>query len=384
LERAGTSTWLTELKSRRPKKAGVRGSAFDSSLFQPGTGKPDENVRIDPSTCKGYAGGFPKEDPFFGNGKPHMTRLQPDRTDPICHFRHDGDPYVRVAKKPLAYTSRAALATWRMDHDPRLSAALKKPDIKPEIITGADGMKYYNIWGREDLRKAATKELIQCDRLPTEALITKNDKEQLPYFVREGHSEKRPVHGHWESSDIWQIMRDEAYMDQMKIGYTPGFDDPGQRKRYYKSRLNRLKELNGLEPLSDEDAMDLPNAPSQQIHGQRRLRTSRSLPPERRHFTSCARGEIDLNGGLGTSTPRTWTSQARESWQATPRQKAVHASETSSRSMTPRSRSTPGPSSCMSPVSITNAWAAARRNSASKGSKRREATPPPSIGSTER
>ena len=45
------------------------------------------------------------------------------------------------------------------------------------------------------MRKPATKDLLKCERPPDDALIVFNDVAQLPYCLREGLTEKRPVPG---------------------------------------------------------------------------------------------------------------------------------------------------------------------------------------------
>merc|ERR1711865_1342316 len=98
-------------------------------------------------------------------------------------------------------------------------------------------------------------------------------------------------------------MRDEPYEEQLKVGYTPGFDDPGERRKYFKTALARLKELRREAPFSDDESMDLRgDLNSSQTHGQRRMRSARSAPAmaERKHFPVSGRGEIDCNGGTVT------------------------------------------------------------------------------------
>lgn len=355
---AGVSTCHSTLRAQQRfggKSASQKHDEVDFSLVQPrpGSANPhDAPLRLDPAAIKPSAGGLAKSDPFFENGRPVVARLAAERTDPITHFKYEGKRFPRERKynKRMGYSSRAAASSWQCVHDPKLSAQLKQADIRPQMSVAADGLRHYNIWGREDLRKPATKDLLKCERPPDDALIIFNDVAQLPYCLREGLTEKRPVHSYWMSQGIWDCMRDEAYMQQLSIGCMPAEDDPGRQKKYKQTKLSRLREIQGLAALSDDEAPDVATL----THGQRTLRSARSSPPERRHadFFACR------EGSMGNATHRDSGQQS-----AAPRQRPASASAPSSRSAASGSRTPGGASSCMSPVSITNAWVSARRNS---------------------
>lgn len=372
---AGFSICHATLKAQRQlggKSASRRHLEVDFSLVQPRPGPakpPDASLRLDPAAIKASAGGLAKVDPFFENGRPAVALLAAERTDPITHFKYEGKGHQRekMYHKRMGYSSMAAASTWQCVHDPWLSEQLKHPDIRPQMSVAADGVRHYNIWGREDLRKPATKDLIKCERPPEDGLILFNDVAQLPYCMREGGlTAKRPVHGHWKSQGIWDCMRDEQYMQQLSIGCTPADDDPGQQRKYKKTKLSRMRERRGLAALSDDEAPEGRDVAAF-THGQRTLRSARSSPPERRHADFFAFREAST----GSATHRDSGQRS-----AAPRQRPASASAPSSRSAASGSRTPGRASSCMSPVSITNAWASARRNSVPRNAKPRGSTAP--------
>lgn len=231
---------------------------------------------------------------------------------------------------------------------------------------------------------AATKDMPGFERKPRDSHIASNNKELLPYFWREGPSEKRPVHAHGKSQRIWDVLRDEAYGQEIKSRHLPAEDDPGQQRKYYLTKLEMKKEMYGQ--LSDDELRDLREASRLELMSpwgpngetrQRKLNTSRSLPPERperRHFpVQKEDGFLQMARSTRPKTaPASETSSRsmRDSQQQTPQSHQVRAASATSGCRTPG-----GTSVSMSPVTITGAWVAARRNSAQKNARPR--TPPP-------
>lgn len=380
--------------NRRHKKAIGECHGVDFSLLQSKAEWKDTRMRLDPGAFRASAGGLTKRDGpchFFETEeqfRPAVSRLAPERTDPITHFRHEGEDVTefmneRWAKKRNDYTCMAAKATLIINHDARLSAALKRSDIKPQIVVGADAVRHYNFWGEEDLRMAATKDMLKCERKPRDAHIVSNNKELLPYFWREGPSEKRPVHAYGKSQGIWDALRDEAYGHEMGSRHVPADDDPGQQRKYYLTKLERKKEMYG--ELSDDELRDVREASRLEMmrpwgpNGEtrhRKLNTSRSLPPERperRHFpVQKEDGFVQMarSARLKTAPVSETSSCSLRNTNQTPQSQQVRPASATCGSRTPGETS-----GSMSPVTITSTWVAARRNSAQKNARPR--TPPP-------
>lgn len=223
---AGVHSWMGGVRKLRDGKAGITKREADFSLLQLGDWKHDMEMRIDPAAIPASAGGKPKLNRFYE--VPPKPKYQPP-TDPITHFEYEtahmpgtrGDHYRANPTKRSGYSSSAAKTQLSLTHDPSLSAQLKEVDMKPEITTGADGIRYYNIWGKEDLRMAATRDTIQCELMPKKKHIEYNDWMEMPYCIRDFMADKKRPHEHchWGSSRIWESMRDESYnavMHQLK------------------------------------------------------------------------------------------------------------------------------------------------------------------------
>jgi len=152
----------------------------------------------------------------LGGGK---ARLDPVATDPINHFRHQDQPKKKSSKR-TGYDTEAAKQTWTWAQDLKVieSLGLETRPVPSRIkfSIGADGQRYFNMFGREDLLPAATRDYIKCDRPARRDLITFNDKERLPYFLRDTQTKKRPVHNHWQSDDMWAVMRNQTYLETLR------------------------------------------------------------------------------------------------------------------------------------------------------------------------
>lgn len=74
------------------------------------------------------------------------------------------------------------------------------------------------MFGIEDLLPAATRNYIKCEKPTRQGLIEWNDRVQLPYCLREGTTKKRSVHDYWRSDSMWDVMRDQVYLQAAKEG----------------------------------------------------------------------------------------------------------------------------------------------------------------------
>lgn len=84
-------------------------------------------------------------------------------------------------------------------------------------------MRHVLVFGGEDLRRAATRDCMPSDQPADVDHIIFNDKQNLPYCLREGHTEKRPVHNYWQSDRMWAVMYDEPYIKLLRgEGQQPG------------------------------------------------------------------------------------------------------------------------------------------------------------------
>jgi len=190
-------------------------------------------------------------------------------TDPITHFKHLGGHTAgpRPAKK-CGYKGVGA-QTWTWSQDPKVieSYESSRPAFsKQKWAVGADGQRYFNMFGCEDLLPAATREYIKSDRPANPVSIAFNDRESLPYFLREGEAQKRPVHEYWRSDRIWAAMRDEAT--------APAMRDEASQPRFVGKQRDEIRERS----LSSEDEESLEWRSSSTC---RRSQYKENSPPER-------------------------------------------------------------------------------------------------------
>lgn len=259
-----------------------RGKA-DLSLMQPGSGKPDLDMRLDPADFVCPAGGSTKPlalVAFIENGIVAVTRNE--RTDPITHFAHEGGEIKRDIKtKRSGYTTGAAKQSWTWSRDPATRENLglgNSLDIGHEKYSfGADGVKHYNMWGTEDLLKPATKKYLKCERPPPQDLIRFNNK-AIPSVYREANQRDRNNHG--VSDRIWGVMRDEAFVEVQR-GESP---EPGHAKQHRAHWKDKLKGRTQKEYEANEEQVDLRAMEDKQTERYNRsqhVRSSQSLPPDR-------------------------------------------------------------------------------------------------------
>jgi len=277
--------------------------------------------RLDPSSM---------HDGFPAGGVTKVNRMEchkakkggkhDDRTDPITHFKHDPDIGVKLEVKEhfvkrMGYEHGGALQHWTWAQDPKVVAELGC-DARPESVwqkyqVGADGKRYYNVCGVEDLLPAATQNFFKCDLPPQKENVLKNDRQMLAYCIREGHPQ-RPVHSHWKSDNMWSVMQHEGYMIQMKSE-----EESRLRPSAHTQTSPRFREASWSEESEDEK------------FGRRGdVRWKRSDAT----WTSDPSPSGPSNRGLALSmTPRSFNRSSRTSRSLTPR-----SSLPASRSLTPR------------------------------------------------
>lgn len=228
-----------------------RGGVVDFSLFQPGRDKADGDPRLDPSAFKLAAGGIPRSNDI-GCGK---TLVQAAVTDPITHFKHlKLDWGAEKPGKRFGYPYGAGGQTWTWSQDKEVIASLgldsKLKHAGQRFAVGADGQRYFNMFGCEDLLPAATRTYIKSDRPAKDDLIGFNDKKNLPYFVRhgEGQTKQRPIHQYWRSDSMWAVMRDEVYLKTLE-------NEPQETV----SGSRRGKNIREPSPFSEDESVDWMN-----------------------------------------------------------------------------------------------------------------------------
>jgi len=302
-----STTWKLVVSENREHKAGVRKTRPDFSLLQPGRGKHEENTRVDPGSFTVAAGALPKPnslDAFLETGKITHAPIK-DKTDPITHFIHEGlDQTDRRRGVKNGYTTRAASQSWTWVQDPRVREKMElfvdtDPEHKGEqkYSQGADGVKHYNMWGAEDMVKAATKPYIKCEKPPRSSHIGFNDRKVLPWCYRDleqkqnSNNTKPERSEQWESKRIWKCMRNEAYQKVLR-GETP---EPGQVAAFREYWVRRYKDEKLKESMKEESSEDEPmdlmlcragrdNPQELLVKGRcqpQKMRSARSLPPER-------------------------------------------------------------------------------------------------------
>lgn len=335
------------------KLAGSRGGQVDFSLLQPGRGRPDANMRLDPAAFDLPAGGLVKPN-HVECGIAKIANVNSDRTDPITHFKSEGlDREGFKPKKKRGYNHAAAGQSWTWAQDPKVIASLgldnRPPNMKQKFSVGADGQRHYNMCGIEDLIPAASKDYIKCDRPARDQYIERNDKENLAYCFREGlqtdHTKKRPVHEYWQSDGIWSVMRDEGYM-KVQSG-----EWPRRRSSQPKVRAPSLS--------SDDGSEEWRNEPISRGNCQRELQPGRI--PDHRAVVEEDGGEY-IPEKMGPWMPL----DAMSGIGSTPRTTAPSESRTPALSMTPRS---------LCRREITPRGATPRRDTTPRGSTPRSATP---------
>lgn len=215
MQAAGLGAFREVRHTHRP--VATKGGPVDFSLLQPGIDKNDGMPRLDPSAFKLPAGGIPKKADEMSTVKVVAE------TDPITHFKHLKKNWapVRGVGKKMGYAYGAGAQTWTWSQDPKVvqSLGLVKEhtgNTYQKFAVGANGQRYFNMFGREDLAPAAKRAYIKCDRPANDDLISFNDRENLAYCLREGSTERRLVHDYWRSDDLWGVMRDEAYMKVLR------------------------------------------------------------------------------------------------------------------------------------------------------------------------
>lgn len=211
---AGVSNY--RIATRHQEKLGGGGGRVDFSLLHHVPAKHGTPRRLDPSAYPVPAGGLVRPE----RGKLEVAEAA---TDPITHFRHlglDVPQKYRVSKRS-GYKHPAAGQTWTWAQDPKVVAStglLPRPEVVYlKASVGADGVRRPFVWGGEDLLPGATRDFVKCDRPAEIEHIIFNDKELLPYCLREGpYTEKRPVHEHWRSDRMWDVMYDDSYIDLVR------------------------------------------------------------------------------------------------------------------------------------------------------------------------
>lgn len=242
---AGQSSFRQQMfaESSGPKR--VKQDAPDLSLLQPKEPvRPDPKMRLDPGHFQRPAGGKASQGhQELGHGK---ELLPQDPTDPITHFAHEGPTFnvERRAGKRMGYEHGAANQTWTWKRGRSAQEALgtnqqsDEEKMKVKYSVGADGKRYYNMFGIEDLLPPATRSFNRADKPMPEYLVKYNNKESLPYCVREGEmDDKRAVHENDSSDRVWTVLK---YQDSP----TPDWRVFGKAKD--KTHLKRLDEEAGV------------------------------------------------------------------------------------------------------------------------------------------
>lgn len=295
---AGRTTFQKVRSESLKHKAATKPTRRDLSLLQWPKWKPENNCRLDPAAFVDAAGGkslppdhlayqmFETQEVDVSMDKVRARNKYNDATDPITHFRHEGLDWDMKWKssKRSGYNSRAAKQSWTWSQDSRVRDAMNlntDPNAeKVRYLLGHDGVMRYNMWGAEDLKQGATADCIKCELPPELSHILKNDRSQMPYFLRENdnHGDQRS-HNHGRSDRIWDVLRDEAYQKVLN-GESP---EPGQAAVFRRYWRDQAREVG-----SEDESMEY-----------RRMRSSRSLPPER--LGSFTRALRERSAGVKTN-----------------------------------------------------------------------------------
>merc|ERR1712070_163755 len=146
--------------------------------------------------------------------------------------------------------------------------------LKQKYALGADGCRQFNMWGGEDLILGGYKEYIKCERPPRFSHILHNDRVKLLSTLRP-HEKMKEIPDYYKSSRIWEVMRPEV--PDQRSGRSDQKDEEGFR-RYWKEKLERMKEASESFEPSDDEAVDFRTTEHHRDRG--RDRSARSLPPE--------------------------------------------------------------------------------------------------------
>jgi len=185
----------------------------DPTLLTMGKPRPEKSFKLDPASFDLPAGGLAAA---YHMDNP-VQRRQQERTDPITHFAHEGVVFGRndanrKVRSATKYAYHAGLQTWTWAQDPDVKQFWGVADA-PRVLSqkyqqGANGKRYYNVCGVEDLLPAATKPLIKCELQPSDHVMDRNDRDILPYCVREKpHLVNRPLHNYWNSDDMYNALQ---------------------------------------------------------------------------------------------------------------------------------------------------------------------------------
>lgn len=423
---AGIATWRRIVKENVPQRSGVtKSKSVDFSLLQPGNGlKPDPKMRLDPGKFGVAAGAMVKPTPIeiwqetgiVGNLKPE------ERTDPITHFKHEKMSFdkrqviIKRGKRRPDGEHRAAKQSWTWSRDKGVREQMNLHDCESagikRFVIDQTGQWVYCIHGVEDLRPAATRTYLKCEKYPKKDHIKFNDKVAMPCCVRDnvpGKEDCLKPPNNWTKSDrIWDVLTDEAYQKVLR-GESP---EPGQAAvfmRMTKQQNKEQKEREKLKQMYEQGMISEPELMkayrqmearqddrNQRARAEekndRKARSSYSLPPDRfvgqesgdRNGQSTRRGSgngeiafapqaADRTASLaGSQTAREPSSRKspmmQDPWAGTRPDTAPPArpapvwrarSTTSSRSEASLS---------MTQVSITNSFVPNRRDSKSKNS----------------
>lgn len=353
---------------RRPVMKGKRSKGIDFSLLQPPLAareKKDGCPRLDPSSMGMPAGGIPKSaqlgtanDGVIQQG-PSFAKKAHEATDPITHFVHLNWAGGWQAQKKIGKRiGQGGDQTWTWSQDPEVIASLPKQqnynDGGEKFAVGADGQRYFNMFGREDMLPPATRPYIKCDKPARQTLVTFNDKRNLPFLQREGEAYVRPVHAYWRSDRMWAVMYDDAYMkstvyesEREAVGLPRSRNVTEGERRSRSLRLQRGKPSQETceESLpSDDESVECMNVQMPQSSWQKE-----NSPPgvlDRNGMRHDRQTEEPIARKLGPWMPLDASSGV------TPRTSAQSDSREPTLSMTPRSVSRATPRS-MTPRSIT-------------------------------
>lgn len=394
---------------------------MDLSMLKMMTPAHDVNMRKNPADMNVPAGNKQAPDAYlsFFDNEPQLAETDP--TDPITHFRHAGldKPVLYHKARKANLTTRCAAQTWTYSRDPALLAELEnehsRAALSQKMCIEPSGMLRYRIAGGEDLLPGGTRKHVKCDLPVPPGTLAANDKLRLAYCVREASRERAPVPNHnTQSKRIWDIMYDKKYIKEQRSESSPRTLQADQLALSREMRdmpaagVRAIVESLDPEPASDDEQLignrDPRDGPCPYQLGPRKRHRdrmargleSRSLPPRsnRCHSEKSTNNRLSDRGqhplSVTSSTSRGYGASeassrappsAKHQGQDVAQQQTLSrpstapgsrqsyvpsvqpwnsapARETPTRSMTSR-----GSSSCMSPVSISNALVANQRGS---------------------
>jgi len=314
LQAAGVGAFRQQ-RHQMPRKGNPR--YVDLSLLSGIVGPRDGEPRLDPGGYSMPAGRTAKD--FRGK-----SIIGQDDTDPITHFQHlKTQALPRKTGRKVGYSHGAADQTWTWSQDKKVVESLhacskaKSPPASQRYAMGADGQKYFNMFGREDLLPAASRDYIKCDIPVKQKMISDNDRAQLAYMLREGENEQRPVHNYFDSDDMWAVFRHDSNGKKVTI-----------------IGMNERRELSPT--FSEDDPTDLPRREYKENDlPTRSPRNAALMGPQKRHYDWC-------EDGVRPDIPKLDPKSRMESPLADARGKSmtpvsVSRGNATPRSMTPRS-----------------------------------------------